>query len=194
VGIVDAKIFYKLEDWRPDSTSTDGDTSTTSYLAKIAAFHRFNCITSYRLAGGSEESAQSLLSSSSTSSSTNSSGNPLSNSRTRNNELGLTSEWKKKVQGAFLDALYAFLDGLVHVAFSGSDDVNNGGGALMNGQYLGGRKSLLFASASGGGGGKEEGLIIGGEEETGRPKEVDVRNVVSFPIFLLLSSQRGTFR
>jgi len=188
VGIVDAKIFYKLEDWRPDSsTSTDGDTSTTSYLAKIVAFHRFNCITSYRLAGGSEESAQSLLSSSSSTSSSststlNSSGNPLSNSRTRNNELGLTSEWKKKVQGAFLDALYAFLDGLVHVAFSGSDDMNGGG--LMNGQHLGGRKSLLFASASGGGGGKEEGLVIGGEEETGRPKEVDVRNVVSFPISL----------
>jgi len=54
----------------------------------------------------------------------------------------------------------------------------------MNGQHLGGRKSLLFASASGGGGGKEEGLVIGGEEETGRPKEVDVRNVVSFPISL----------
>jgi len=102
----------------------------------------------------------------------------LSNSRTRN-ELTLTSEWKKKVQGAFLDALYAFLDGLVHVAFSGSEETNTMGGEV------GARKSLLLL------GGKDEGLLLGigmgGEEETGRPKEVDVRNVVSYKFWFSLS-------
>ncbi|GAA5899347.1 exocyst subunit SEC5 [Sporobolomyces salmoneus] len=169
----DAKIFYRLETWKPDSSHHDGPASatsastssgaitpttsaSTSYLRKISAFHRFNVISAYKVAGGSEERAQALLGSSSSTSSSSGGGtaNPLSNSRTRH-DIDLPVEFQRKVQGAFLDGLYAFLDGLVHVAFSDPDQVSSGSV----------RKDSL--------GGANE----GGEEETGRPKEVDVKNV-----------------
>lgn len=65
----------------------------------------------------------------------------------------IPSEYIKKVQSAFLDALYAFLDGLVHVAFSDPD--------------------AIFSSPPST---REVADALGGD---GRPKEVDVRNVVS---------------
>ncbi|GAA5845225.1 hypothetical protein JCM3766R1_003363 [Sporobolomyces carnicolor] len=177
----DAKIFYKLETWKPESQH-DGSTSSaaanagatstttvvpqtsaaTSYLGKISAFHRFNVIAAYRVAGGSEERAQALLGNNSATPVGSSSGvnNPLSNSRTRH-DVDLAAEYQRKVQGAFLDGLYAFLDGLVHVAFSDPAEVN-------------GSKPRVDRNNDGF---NEHGRLGEGEEETGRPKEVDVRNV-----------------
>jgi exocyst complex component 2 len=87
----------------------------------------------------------------------------LSNQRTRHDvEFGV--EYQRRIQGAFLDALYAFLDGLVHVAFSDPEQVVTG---------------------------VDRG--VGGEEETGRPKEVDVRDVVSLlSLSLFLEGDPGT--
>lgn len=173
----DAKIFYRLETWKPDSDHHDGSSSTslsnpsgggssvvplpssgasTSYLRKISAFHRFNVIAAYRVAGGSEERANALLGNNSASTTGGGGGggqnNPLSNNRTRR-DVELPVDYQRKVQSAFLDGLYAFLDGLVHVAFSDPDQV-------------------FFSGGGGGGGGgvrrENVGLIEGSEEETGR--------------------------
>ncbi|GAA6063763.1 hypothetical protein JCM10212_002715, partial [Sporobolomyces blumeae] len=154
----DAKIFYRLETWKPDAD----DPSNTAYLRKIVTFQRFNAISAYRVAGGTEERANSLLLASATSSATGAkangtSNNPLSNSRTRN-DIEFPAEYQRKIQSAFLDALYAFLDGLVHVAFSDPDEVLGGGARAARG-FAGLRDR------------------IEGEEDTGRPKEVDIRNV-----------------
>lgn len=109
-------------------------------------------ISAYRVAGGSEERANALLGQSSASSS--SGGGAAAASRNRQ-DIDIPSEFQRKIQSAFLDGLYAFLDGLVHVAFSDPESI--------------------FTSAAVG---KRRGLGMEGEEDTGRPKEVDVRNVV----------------
>lgn len=67
----------------------------------------------------------------------------------------LPAEFVRKVQSSFLDALYAFLDGLVHVAFSDPDAI------FTSGKQLATRRAPFEA------------------DESGRPKEVDIRNVVS---------------
>ncbi|GAA5969236.1 hypothetical protein JCM11641_007520 [Rhodosporidiobolus odoratus] len=142
----DAKVFYRLETWRPDPD----DPAITAFLRQVAAFQRFNAIAAYRVAGGSEERANALIGNSSSSSS--SSGAAAARNR---QDVDIPSEFQRKIQSAFLDALYAFLDGLVHVAFSDPESIFNGAMA----------------------GGKRRGLGMEGEEDTGRPKEVDVRNV-----------------
>ena len=57
----DAKVFYRLENWRPDPD----EPSTTLYLRQLASFHRFCTISAYRIAGGSEERANAALASAS---------------------------------------------------------------------------------------------------------------------------------
>ncbi|GAA6006556.1 hypothetical protein JCM10207_004971 [Rhodosporidiobolus poonsookiae] len=140
----DAKVFYRLETWRAEPD----DPAITAYLRQVAGFQRFMAISAYRVAGGSEERANALLGASSAS------GAAGAASRNRQ-DIDLPSEFQKKVQSAFLDGLYAFLDGLVHVAFSDPESI--------------------FTSAPAGG--KKKGFGLEGEEDTGRPKEVDVRNV-----------------
>lgn len=154
----DAKVFYRLETWRPDPD----EPSTTLYLRQLAAFHRFCAISAYRIAGGSEERANAALASPH--------GSTLSG-RVRQENVSrcrfqrardatdptaslaqeIPSEFVRKIKAAFLDGLYAFLDGLVHVAFSDPD--------------------TIFAA------GKTAPRISRGGD--GRPKEVDVSNVVS---------------
>ncbi|BGP12574.1 hypothetical protein JCM10213_004839 [Rhodosporidiobolus nylandii] len=141
----DAKVFYRLETWRPDPD----DPAITAFLRQVAAFQRFNAISAYRVAGGSEERANALLGASPAS--TGSSG---AASRNRQ-DIDIPSEFQRKIQSAFLDGLYAFLDGLVHVAFSDPE--------------------IIFTSAPSGG--KRKGFGMQGEQDTGRPKEVDVGNV-----------------
>lgn len=144
----DAKVFYRLETWRPDPD----DAAITAFLRQLAAFQRFMSISSYRVAGGSEERANALLGASSSSSSSGGASSAASRSR---KEIDIPADFQRKVQGAFLDGLYAFLDGLVHVAFSDPE--------------------TIFTAPSGT---KKRGLGIEGAEDTGRPKEVDIRNVV----------------
>ncbi|KAL8286277.1 hypothetical protein RQP46_004765 [Phenoliferia psychrophenolica] len=134
----DAKVFYRLETWRPDPD----EPSTTLYLRQLAAFHRFCTISAYRIAGGSEERANAALASAS--------GSTLSGRGRQDNEI--PSEFVRKIKAAFLDGLYAFLDGLVHVAFSDPETIFATG------------KSVA----------RKDGISRGGD---GRPKEVDVGNV-----------------
>lgn len=58
----DAKVFYRLETWIPDPD----EPSTTAYLRNVAAFQRFCTISAYRVAGGTEERANALMSSTAT--------------------------------------------------------------------------------------------------------------------------------
>jgi exocyst complex component 2 len=105
-------------------------------------------ISAYRVAGGSEERGNALMGSSSSSSS--------SNTASRNRQdVTIPTDFQRKIQSAFLDGLYAFLDGLVHVAFSDPE--------------------TIYSSPSGT---KRRGLGIEADDDTGRPKEVDIRNVV----------------
>lgn len=67
----------------------------------------------------------------------------------------IPSEFVKRVQSAFLDGLYAFLDGLVHVAFSDPDSIFT---------------HAKPPARRGPVGGDTQG-------EDGRPKEVDIRDV-----------------
>ncbi|GAA6031944.1 hypothetical protein JCM8097_003354 [Rhodosporidiobolus ruineniae] len=142
----DAKVFYRLETWRPDPD----DPAITAFLRQVTSFQRFLAISTYRVAGGSEERANALLGASSPSS-----GSAAAAASRNRQDLDIPSEFQRKIQSAFLDGLYAFLDGLVHVAFSDPE--------------------TIFVSAPAGG--KRKGLGMEGEEDTGRPKEVDVRNV-----------------
>ncbi|BGO96556.1 Exocyst complex component SEC5 [Rhodotorula toruloides] len=139
----DAKVFYRLETWRPDPD----DPAITAFLRQVTSFQRFMAISAYRVAGGSEERGNALMGSSSSSSS--------SNTASRNRQdVTIPTDFQRKIQSAFLDGLYAFLDGLVHVAFSDPE--------------------TIYSSPSGT---KRRGLGIEADDDTGRPKEVDIRNV-----------------
>ncbi|KAI5478551.1 exocyst complex component sec5 [Pseudohyphozyma bogoriensis] len=129
----DAKVFYRLETWQPDAD----DPSVTAFLRQVAAFQRFCAISAYRIAGGSEERAIASMGSAS--------GSTVSS---KSRDVDFPSEFVKKIQSAFLDGLYAFLDGLVHVAFSDPE--------------------TIFGTAT---------TKKGERVDYGRPKEVDVRNV-----------------
>ncbi|SPO21324.1 related to Exocyst complex component Sec5 [Ustilago trichophora] len=96
----DAKLFHMLEDW----TLNPEEQATTLHLREIAAFHKSNARQAFHLAGG--RSASTPVSA-------------LEASRkTRTAEQPVPPEFTSRIKGAFLDALYAFLDGLVHLAFS----------------------------------------------------------------------------
>ncbi|GJN92256.1 hypothetical protein Rhopal_005286-T1 [Rhodotorula paludigena] len=136
-------VFYRLETWRQDPD----DSAITAFLRQISAFQRFMAISAYRVAGGSEEHANALLGASSSSSATSAAA------RSRK-DVDIPGDFQRKAQSAFLDGLYAFLDGLVHVAFSDPE--------------------TIFTSPSGT---KKRGLGVEGVANTGRPKEVDIRNV-----------------
>lgn len=108
-------------------------------------------ISAYRIAGGSEERANSHFSASSSSAATSA----AAKSRSRP-EDDLPKPLAKKIKGAFLDSLYAFLDGLVHVAFSDP--------------------ATIFTTPAHSG---RKGPPVKAAESGGRPSEVDVQNVVS---------------
>ncbi|KAJ1030000.1 hypothetical protein NDA16_000913 [Ustilago loliicola] len=96
----DAKLFHMLEDW----TLNPDEQATTLHLREIAAFHKSNARQAFHLAGG--RSASTPVSA-------------LEASRKhRSAEQPVAPEFTARIKGAFLDALYAFLDGLVHLAFS----------------------------------------------------------------------------
>lgn len=96
----DAKLFHMLEDW----TLNPDEQATTLHLRDIAAFHKNNARQAFHLAGGRTAST------------------PVSaleaGRKNRNAEQPVAPEFTARIKGAFLDALYAFLDGLVHLAFS----------------------------------------------------------------------------
>ncbi|GAA6021966.1 hypothetical protein JCM8202_004357 [Rhodotorula sphaerocarpa] len=107
--IRDAKVFYRLENWRADPDQP----STTVILRHFNAYQRFMSISALRIAGRSEERANALFSAT-----TGTAGGPNApKSRSRSDEE-LPHELVQSIKSAFLDGLYAFLDGLVHVAFA----------------------------------------------------------------------------
>ncbi|KAK7046645.1 exocyst complex component SEC5 [Favolaschia claudopus] len=90
----DANIFYYLEEW----VASPLDASQTQYLTQMEVFQRHITTSAFKLAGGLDlASASSSLS------------KPV-----RQNTI--PAAFITKITRAFLDALYAFLDGLVHLA------------------------------------------------------------------------------
>lgn len=69
----------------------------------MASFHKSNARAAWHIAGGKSE--------------------PSGNSEDMNlaKETPPTSDYTSRIKDVFLDALYAFLDGLVHLAFSDYD-------------------------------------------------------------------------
>lgn len=68
------------------------------YLIKMQVFQRYNISSAYKIAGGAD---------------------PFASSGSMNGTKKIRSEFTSKIAKNFLDALYAFLDGLVQLA---SDD------------------------------------------------------------------------
>ncbi|EIW55516.1 uncharacterized protein TRAVEDRAFT_73389 [Trametes versicolor FP-101664 SS1] len=90
----DANIFYYLETWIGSTV----DQYTTIYLSQMRAFQKQITTCAFKVAGGVD------LSSSAASSSRPTKQNPV------------PAEFVAKITKAFLDSLYAFLDGMVHLA------------------------------------------------------------------------------
>ncbi|KAF9226332.1 hypothetical protein BS17DRAFT_698632 [Gyrodon lividus] len=89
----DANVFHHLETWTP-STS---DPSVTQFMSLLEAFQRHLATSSFKIAGGIELS--------------------LSASSFRTIQQNhIPPAFTLKITKAFLDAVYAFLDGLVHLA------------------------------------------------------------------------------
>ncbi|KAF7349293.1 Exocyst complex component SEC5 [Mycena sanguinolenta] len=89
----DANLFYYLEEW----IASPLDASATHYLTQMELFQRQVTTAAFKLAGGVDLAAASSLS------------KPV-----RQNPI--PAAFVSKITKAFLDALYAFLDGLVHLA------------------------------------------------------------------------------
>ncbi|KAJ6571717.1 exocyst complex component Sec5-domain-containing protein [Mycena capillaripes] len=88
----DANIFYYLEEWIASPT----DASATHYLTQMELFQRQVTTAAFKIAGGVDLATASI-------------SKPV-----RQNPI--PSAFVTKITKAFLDALYAFLDGLVHLA------------------------------------------------------------------------------
>ncbi|KAI0360481.1 hypothetical protein OH77DRAFT_1445304 [Trametes cingulata] len=90
----DANIFYHLETW----VGSTVDPYTTLYLSQMRTFEKQITTCAFKIAGGVD------LSSSASSPSRPTKQNPI------------PTEFVAKITKAFLDSLYAFLDGMVHLA------------------------------------------------------------------------------
>ncbi|THH19659.1 hypothetical protein EW146_g1566 [Bondarzewia mesenterica] len=88
----DANIFYHLETWIASSS----EPYTTVYLMDMQLFQKHITTCAFKIAGGVDLSATS--------------------SSSRMKQYPIATEFVTKITKAFLDALYAFLDGLVHLA------------------------------------------------------------------------------
>lgn len=101
--VEDAKIIHRLEDW----TLNPDEEATTLFLGEVAAFHKSNTRLAYRIASGkeSDRSTDGLAEATSA---------PL---RSRESNA-ISSEFITRIKSAFLDSIYIYLDGLVHLAFT----------------------------------------------------------------------------
>ena len=89
----DANLFYYLENW----VGSTVDPYTTVYLSQMRLFQKHITTSSFKIAGGVDLSASGS-----------------SSRQTKQNPIA--PEFVMKITKAFLDSLYAFLDGLVHLA------------------------------------------------------------------------------
>jgi exocyst complex component 2 len=97
--VEDAKIIHRLEDW----TLNPDEEATTLFLGELTAFHKSNTRMAYRIASGKEASSRQA--------------NGPAASRIKDS-TSLPSEFTTRIKSAFLDSIYVYLDGLVHLAFS----------------------------------------------------------------------------
>lgn len=98
----DANIFYRLEDWK----SNPNEPSTTLYLTEIQTFQRHLTTAAFKLAGGVDLPS-------------------ASNPHRPLKQHVISQEFLSNVTKAFLETVYAFLDGLVHLA-SEESTISNG--------------------------------------------------------------------
>lgn len=89
----DANIFYYLESWK----SNPNEPSTTIYLSEIQTFQRHLTTATFKLAGGVDIPS-------------------ASNPHRPLKQHVISQEFLSKITKAFLETVYAFLDGLVHLA------------------------------------------------------------------------------
>ena len=92
----DAQSFYHLEAW----IANPMDSSTTHYLDQIELFQRHQTTAAFKLAGGVDLSSYFLTKPS--------------------KQLPIPQAFVSKIVKAFMDTLYAFLDGLVLLASNAS--------------------------------------------------------------------------
>ncbi len=97
--IIDANLFHHLETWTPDPAHQ----YITLYLSQIQAFQKHLTTEAFKIAGGVDMA----------SSSNSSASKPVRQHR-------IATSFISKIAKSFLDALYAFLDGMVRLA---SDEV-----------------------------------------------------------------------
>ncbi|KNE95221.1 hypothetical protein PSTG_11486 [Puccinia striiformis f. sp. tritici PST-78] len=102
--VKDAKVFHLLEDWVHPERSEDESqpVGTTMYLKQMYNFQRYMMLNSYVLSGGDAQAGLQIM------------GNQA-NPKLR---ASIPASDTRKAQSAFLDGLYGFLDGLVHIAFT----------------------------------------------------------------------------
>lgn len=89
----DANIFYHLENWK----SSPNEPSTTLYLTEIQTFQRHLATAAFKLAGGVDLPS-------------------ASNPHKPLKQHIISQEFLSNITNAFLETIYAFLDGLVHLA------------------------------------------------------------------------------
>ncbi|KAL0958155.1 hypothetical protein HGRIS_000321 [Hohenbuehelia grisea] len=135
----DASLFYHLETWVAGSTTTATSTpgtpsaTTTRYLSLTESFQRYITTGAYKLASGldlSGSSSSSLLK--------------------QGRQSAIPHAFVAKITKAFLDAIYAFLDGLVHLASDESPVVSKDAPIAIR---IGGEESRPGAGAGSGGSG-----------------------------------------
>ncbi|CAG8566578.1 3768_t:CDS:10 [Diversispora eburnea] len=88
----DAKSFYLLEDWTLDQDNRE----ITNFLRNFHIFHKYNSRCAYKIA----------------------SLDYVSDKDDSKGSSKITDVYLKKIKAAFLDSLYSYLDGLVHLVFS----------------------------------------------------------------------------
>ena len=89
---LDAKVFHHLETWAPSPS----DPSSTLFLSQMELFQRHLTTIAYKIAGGVDLSSTSLTNVS--------------------KQTPIPAAFITKIIKAFLDALYAFLDGMINLA------------------------------------------------------------------------------
>lgn len=86
----DSKIFHTLETWVTDPSNR----STTLYLPRMHFFQKHNTTAAFKIAGGAD----------------------LGPNRQDSKQRPVPAVFTSKISKTFLDSLYAFLDGLAHLA------------------------------------------------------------------------------
>lgn len=114
---VDANLFHYLETWASDPAHE----TTTIYLNQMQAFQRHLTTEAFKIAGGLDL-------------------NPSTSKPIRQHRIA--ANFTSKITKSFLDSLYAYLDGLVHLASEDSEYTKPAGGEPSNG-FLVNRGDLI---------------------------------------------------